>query len=258
MKTQNGTQKKSLQWSFGVHVAILLLGFLPFAHQMAKEEPKEVLVELGFVEMPQIVEAGSQGLQARSPIFNEQPEPTADKPTDNPIPVDETNPTTETTVADDVSLIPSDVTSNDDTKVTASESNTTGTDAETHADGGGEGSPIEGNQQGAATAGDGGGGDGLEGNGIITRRVIYREDISKAAKVNGRITLNICINRQGRVVYVAYDPEKTTITDHDVINQASHLAAKYRFEEKYSGPIKECGQLTFIFSIEKPLVAEFF
>ncbi|MGB3078587.1 MAG: hypothetical protein WBB31_05875, partial [Saprospiraceae bacterium] len=99
MKNQNATQKKSLQWSFGVHVALLLLGFLPFAHQMAKEEPKEVLVELGYVEMPQIVEAGSQGLQARSPVFNETPEPTADKPTDNPVPVDETNPTTETTVA---------------------------------------------------------------------------------------------------------------------------------------------------------------
>lgn len=258
MKTQIVTQKKSLQWSIGVHVAILLFGFLPFAHQMAKEEPKEVLVELGYVEMPQIIEAGSEGLQARSPVFNEEPEPTSDKPTDHPVPVEETNPTKETTVAEDVSLIPSEVVSDDDTEVTASETNDSGSDTETHADGAGEGSPIEGNQSGAATAGDGGGGDGLEGNGIITRRVIYREDISKVAKVNGRVTLNICINRQGRVVSVAYDPEKTTITDNDVIYQASQLAAKYRFEEKYSGPAKECGQLTFIFSIEKPLRAEFF
>lgn len=258
MKTQTVTQRKSLQWSVGVHVAILLLGFLPFAHHMAKEEPKEILVELGYVDMPQFVQSGSEGLQAKSPVFNEQPEPNADKPTLDPVPVDETKPTTETTIADDVSLLPTDVTSNDDIEVTASENNDHGTDAETHADGGGEGSPIEGNQNGAATSGDGGGGDGLEGNGIITRRVIYREDISKAAKVNGRVTLNICINRQGRVIYVAYDPDKTTITDNDVINEASHLAAKYRFEPKYAGPAKECGQLTFIFSIEKPIVAEFF
>jgi len=258
MKTQNLTQKKSLQWSFGVHVALLLLGFLPFAHQMVKEEPNEVLLELGYVEMPQVAEAGSEGLQARSPVFNEEPEPTADKLTDDPVPVDETNPAEETTIAEDVSLIQTDVVSNEDTEVTASESNDSGSDAETHADGGGEGSPIQGDQSGAATAGDGGGGDGLEGNGIITRRVIYRQDISKAAKVNGKVVLNICINKAGRVVSVAYDPVKTTITDHAVINEASNLAAKYRFEEKYTGPAKECGQLTFIFRIEKPIIAEFF
>ncbi|MEO6131099.1 MAG: hypothetical protein ABIQ02_04580 [Saprospiraceae bacterium] len=258
MKTQTETQKKSIQWSVGVHVAILLLGFLPFAHQMAKVEPEEFLVELGYQEIPQEVMAGSEGLQAKSPVFNETPEPTTDKPTVDPVPVDKTDPAPETTIAEDNSQVTSDVVTNDDTEVTASPTNDSGTDQETHADGGGQGSPIEGNQSGAATSGDGGGGDGLEGNGVITRRVIYREDISKAAKVNGRITLNICINRQGKVVSVAYDPDKTTITDNDLINQASHMAARYRFEQKYSAPIKECGQLTFIFRIEKPVVAEFF
>ena len=258
MKTQDVTQKKSLQWSFGLHAGLLILGFLPIAHQMAKEDPKEYLIELGYEDQPQEVASGSEGLQARSPIFNEQPEPTTDKSVDNPIPVKETAPVEETTIAKDDAEVTSEVVTETDTEIAASEDNGNGSDAETHAQGGGEGSPIEGNQDGAATAGNGGSGDGLEGTGIITRRVIYREDISKAAKVNGKVTLNICINRQGRVEYAGYDPEKTTITDHDIIKQATELALKYRFEPKYTAPKKECGQLTFIFSIEKPLVAEFF
>ncbi len=257
MKTQKVTEKKSLQWSFGVHAGLLLLGLLPIAHQIAKVEPKEYFVELGYQEIPQVVQSGSEGLQARSPIYNEQPEPTTDKPTKDPVPVEETQPVTETTVAKDVSEVQSDVVTKDDTEVTATENNGNGADAETHADGGGEGSPIPGDQQGAATAGNGGGGDGLEGTGIITRRVIYREDISTIAKINGKVVLNICINRQGRVVYAGYDPDKTTITDHDIIMQATDLALKYRFEEKYSAPMKECGQLTFIFSIDEPATEEF-
>ncbi len=256
MKTQNVTQNKSLQWSFGMHAGLLILGFLPFAHQVMKVEPIEYLVEIGYEELPQMMESGSEGLQARSPVFNEEPEPTTDKPADNPIPVEETEPVKETTIAKDVSEVTSEVVTDSDTEVAASENNGNGSDAETHAEGGGEGSPIDGHQQGAATTGDGGGGDGLEGDGIITRRVIYREDISKAAKVNGRITLNICINRQGRVEYAAYDPEKTTITDNEIIKQATHLAIRYRFEEKYSAPKRECGQLTFIFTIEEPIVTE--
>ena len=206
MKTQTLSQNKSLQWSFGLHAVLLILGFLPFAHQIVKEAPKEYVIEFGYEEAPQFVDSGSEGLQARSPVFNEEPEPTTDKEMDNPAPVEETDPVRETTIAKDVSEVTSDVVTDSDTEISASESNGNGTDAETHAEGGGEGSPIYGNQQGAANAGDGGGGDGLEGNGIITRRVIYREDISKAAKVNGKIVLDICINRQGRVEYASYDP----------------------------------------------------
>jgi len=258
MKTQTVSEKKSLQWSFGVHAGLLALAFLPFAHAALKVEPKEYIVEIGYEEEPQIIESGSEGLQARSPIYNEEPEPTSDKPTEDPVPVDETDPIEETTVAEEVSDVTTDVVTTDaETEVTASETNGNGSDEETHAEGGGEGSPIEGNQDGAATAGDGGGGDGLEGNGIITRRVIYREDISKAAKVNGKIVLDICINRQGRVEYAAYDPDKTTITDKEIIKEATYLALKYRFEEKYNAPKRECGELTFIFRIEQPVIEEF-
>ncbi len=250
MKTLNVTRNKSFEWSLGIHGAFLLLGLLPLAHQASKDEPVEYQVELGFIEMPETTMSGSEGLESRSPVYNEEPQPTTDAPEKAPIPVETSEPVEEVTVAEEVSEIESDVTAESETDVVASESNAHGSDSETHADGGGAGSPLEGDKDGGAMAGDGGAGDGLDGDGIITRKIIYREDIGRIAKVNGRIVLDLCINRQGKVEYVAYNADKTTIMDKDLIRQATNIAARYRYEANYTGPKRDCGQLTFIFTIE--------
>lgn len=256
MKTLTLTQDKSFRWSFGLHAGLLLIAFLPFAHKVMEKQPLTYILEVGYMEEPQEVASGSEGLQARSPIYNEEPEPTMDKPAEEPIPVDETEPVEQVTIAENNSEVISDVTSEEPTDVVASESAASGSDTETNASGGGNGSPIEGNQDGGAMAGDGGGGDGLEGDGIITRKVIYRENITSVAKMNGRVTLDICIDRAGKVIYAAYDPEKTTITDTEIIKQATYLAVRYRFESKYNAPKKEWGELTFIFRIDEAIAAK--
>jgi hypothetical protein len=256
MKTLNVTRNKSLEWSLGIHAGLLLLGFMPLLQKQVQVEPKEYIIEFGYEEIPETTMSGSEGLQARSPIFNEEPEPTTDSPEKDPIPVDAAEPVKEITLAEDVSELESDVVMESDVDVIASEEGNSGSDAETHADGGGSGSPLEGDQDGAAMAGDGGAGDGLEGDGIITRRIIYHENISRLAKENGRIVLNICINRQGRVEYVGYDADKTTIIDKATIREATLIASRYRFEENYSAPKRECGQLTFIFTVQQPVAVE--
>jgi hypothetical protein len=256
MKTLTLSRNKSFEWSFGLHAGLLLIALLPFAHKAMEEKPLEYILEIGYMEEPQEMASGSEGLQARSPIYNEEPEPTTDQPADEPIPVDETEPVEETTIAENNSEVISDVTTEEQVDVVASESSASGSDTETSANGGGNGSPIEGNQDGAAMDGDGGGGDGLEGDGIITRKVIYRENITSVAKVNGRVTLDICIDREGKVIYAAYDPEKTTITDTEIIKQATYLAVRYRFEAKYNAPKKEWGELTFIFRIDEDIAAK--
>jgi hypothetical protein len=256
MKTLTLTRNKSFEWSFGLHAGFLLIAFLPFAHQVMEKKPMEYILEVGYQEVPESMASGSEGLQARSPVFNEEPEPTSDQPAEEPIPVEDTEPVEETTIADNDAEVISDVTAETESDITASETTADGADAETHGDGGGNGSPIEGNQDGAAMEGDGGGGDGLEGDGIITRKVIYREDISSVAKVSGRVVLDICIDREGKVIYAAYDPEKTTITDTEIIKQAYYLAVRYRFEAKYNAPKKEWGELTFIFSINEDVVSK--
>jgi hypothetical protein len=253
MKTLAISRDKSFEWSFGLHAALLLLAFLPFAHKMIQKQPELMMIEVTYMEDIEERSIGSEGLQARSPVYNDEPEPTMDRPNEEPVPVEDIEPVEEMTIAENNSQVISDVTSEEATDIVASESAADGSDEETSAMGGGNGSPIEGNQDGAAMEGDGGGGDGLEGDGIITRKVIYRENITGVAKVNGRITMTICIDRQGRVIYAAYDPEKTTITDTQIIKEASYLATRYRFEPKYDAPKKEWGQLTFIFSIDEDI-----
>lgn len=256
MKALTLSHDKSLHWSFGVHAGLLLIAFMPLAHKVMERESTEYILEIGYQEIPEEIASGSEGLQARSPIYNDEPEPTSDRLAEEIIPINDDQPVEDIKIAETNSDIESEVVMDSDINVVASAPGADGSDSETSANGGGEGSPIEGDQDGAAMEGDGGGGDGLEGDGIITRKIIYRENITGAAKISGRITLNVCIDRAGRVIYAAYDPEKTTITDNEIIRQASILALRYRYEAKYNAPQRECGQLTFIFSIDDDVVSK--
>ena len=257
MKTLTVTRNKSLEWSIGLHTGLILLALLPFAHKAMEQKPLEYILEVGYYEIPEERTSGSEGLAAMSPVYNEEPQPTTEQPMEEPIPVDEVEPVEEVTIAENESEVISDVTTETaETDVVASETSASGSDTETNANGGGAGSPIEGNQDGAATAGDGGAGDGLEGDGIITRKIVYRENITSVAKVSGRVTLNISIDRQGKVTYAAYDPDKTTITDKEIIKQATYLALRYRYAEDYTAPKKEWGKLTFIFRIDESVVGK--
>ena len=105
MKTLTVSRNKSFEWSFGLHAGILLIAFLPFAHKAIEQKPLEYILEIGYMEEPQEVASGSEGLQARSPIFNEEPEPTSEQPAEEPIPIDETEPVEETTIAENNSEV---------------------------------------------------------------------------------------------------------------------------------------------------------
>ena len=73
MKTLKVTRNKSLEWSLGIHFGILMLGFIPLMHKINTPPTVEYLVEIGYEEFPEIKDAGSEGLKAMSPIFNEEP-----------------------------------------------------------------------------------------------------------------------------------------------------------------------------------------
>jgi hypothetical protein len=109
---------------------------------------------------------------------------------------------------------------------------------------------AEGDSQGTDSEGTDEGQTGLDGNGVITRRVIHREDVTKAAEYSGIIAVNLCIDRRGYVVSVSKNAERTTIEDSDIIRKALNIAAGYRFEVDYSAAKRECGVLTFVFDID--------
>lgn len=89
------------------------------------------------------------------------------------------------------------------------------------------------------------------GDGLFNRKVIYRADVKSVTKEEGKIVINLCVNREGRVVYTKYNKETSTIDSPDVLRKALEVAQDYRFEKDYTAPDKQCGKLTFIFEIEE-------
>lgn len=94
-----------------------------------------------------------------------------------------------------------------------------------------------------------GSGDGREYVGVITRKVIYRADIAEAAENSGTIAVDVCINRQGRILEIGYNVEKTTTSDMDMVRHALDIASQYRFAPDFEAAYLECGTMTFIFDV---------
>ena len=112
------------------------------------------------------------------------------------------------------------------------------------ASGSGKGSKNNGDSHIGTTPGD------RPGDGIFDRRVIFRPEIQKITKEEGKIVVNICINQDGRVVYVKPDKSNTTITDMDNVRKAVEMTTQYKFERDVSAPYKQCGKMTYIFKID--------
>ncbi len=90
----------------------------------------------------------------------------------------------------------------------------------------------------------------FDGDGVFGRKVIYHAPIKKLAEQNGRIAINMGIDRAGKVVAVAYNKEYSTITDKNLIVRALKMATQYRFESDYTAPSIQYGRMTFIFDIK--------
>ena len=100
------------------------------------------------------------------------------------------------------------------------------------------------------TANEGNNGMDFSGDGLLNRPVIYRADVKKLTKEEGKIVVDICVSRAGRVVYAKYNEDKSTITTMSIIRKAVATAQKYKFKRDSSLPNKQCGRLSFIFEIE--------
>ena len=93
-------------------------------------------------------------------------------------------------------------------------------------------------------------GDDEIGYGPFGRQVIYRPDVKSLTKENGKIRVELCINRDGKVLSSKHIEEGSTIDDPKQIKNAVTMGKKYRFEKDYSAPKKHCGYLTFVFTID--------
>lgn len=95
--------------------------------------------------------------------------------------------------------------------------------------------------------------DGLsfDGDGLLTRKVVYRANLDDIIKKSGKIVINLCVNRDGKVIYNKVDRAKSDRFSSSVLRDAEKAAGRYRYERDYTVAERQCGRLTFIVKIQK-------
>lgn len=124
--------------------------------------------------------------------------------------------------------------------------------------GSGTGTGSGGANTGTGTGGGGGTGNGTGGGvgdgagvdfdaiGILKRKVVSRPDIKDLARENAQsVVFNMCINREGAVTYIRYNPKMSKTKDVNFIREATKKMSQYKFQSDPKAPRKECGTYTF-------------
>ncbi len=257
MKTQEkANKKKSMLITIGVHSAIFLAAMIPVASQLDLDisDADSYVIPIEFAEF---ASSSEEGLKAASQVHDPEVKPVVNAQEPEPDIIEAEKISDVAQMTEDVELVESEVIEETLEEVAASEDVHPGDAEIVSSEGGSDATLAEGDSKGTDESGDDEGQSGLDGDGVITRRVIHREDITRVAEYSGIIAVNLCIDRRGHVISVAKNDERTTITDSDILRRALDIATGYRFEVDYSAARRECGVLTFVFEIDNDIAADY-
>lgn len=90
-------------------------------------------------------------------------------------------------------------------------------------------------------------GSGMVGGGLGSRGVKYEPTISDNSQKIGKVVLNVCVDRSGKVISAEYTQKGSTTTDTDLRALAERSAMKFVFTE--STIEKQCGTITVDFKV---------
>lgn len=124
--------------------------------------------------------------------------------------------------------------------------------------GSGTGTGAGGANTGSGTGGGGGTGNGTgggsgDGSGVdfdeigqLKRKVVSRPDLKELAREKAQsVVYDMCINREGSVTYIRYNPKLSKTKDIKFIREATIKMQQYKFQKDMTAPRKECGTFTF-------------
>lgn len=279
-ENENKNKKKSRAIAFFFAVTLTAIAFAPLLNSMQPDEPMyETVVTVDFrdtkfqkaskkpsaegikggKETPKKVEKlpvhEVKPLPPKPPVVTtpkkENPVPTA--PKKSPIPP---KPTPKSTTPVSVPKQPKENLPTPAESKTNTPTETTETNKKDEP-GNGNGAGNKGDGKASAssdgddvTPGDGDEGLDFSGDGIFGRKVTYRADVKKLTQEEGKIVVNLCVDRAGRVVYAENNEELSTIKTPHLVDKTVRTAKKYRFDKDYTAATKECGKLTFIFKLD--------
>ena len=90
----------------------------------------------------------------------------------------------------------------------------------------------------------------FDGDGLLTRKVIYRANLNEIIKETGKIVMSLCVNREGAVTFAEADRKTSTIKNENLLRLAELTFKKYRYEKDYTVSDTQCGKFSFIFNIQ--------
>ena len=269
-------RKRGFFISFFLHTAIIAVGLLPFLSSDSEvQQDNTQFVVLDFTDFKPASSEGAAPAKSKAvqqqkksvkksvpmakPVPKPKPAPETPKRKVNTAPSKErpveSHPTKNETVKEqpmekpepreDIPKTPTEAKTDEDAvkKTTATSNASEATKKSSKETGAGKGKKSDGKHNHGINVGD------FEGDGIFNRRVIYRADVKKITKQEGKIVVNLCINREGKVFYAKANKDASTIKDYNVVRKAVHLTTRYRFERDYTAPEKQCGKLTYIFEM---------
>ncbi|MDX1409105.1 MAG: hypothetical protein R3330_13245 [Saprospiraceae bacterium] len=114
----------------------------------------------------------------------------------------------------------------------------------------GDGRGTQGRTEGVGTDGQSMRWGEFSDDGLFNRKVIHRANVARLAVSQGKIVIKLCVDRNGQVVWVKYDRDRSSLHNPDLISRAEATAEEYKFEKDPAAPTQQCGALTFIFQIE--------
>lgn len=91
-------------------------------------------------------------------------------------------------------------------------------------------------------------GSGRVGGGLSGRGVEYEPSFTDSSQKTGKVTLTICVNKDGKVQTADFTQKGSTTSDPYLIGTAQKTALKYRFSK--SEAESQCGTVTIDFRLQ--------
>ncbi len=81
------------------------------------------------------------------------------------------------------------------------------------------------------------------GEGLGKRKILNQPNILILSEEDGKVVLNVCVNRNGKVISADFEPSKSTITKESLVSLATRKVKEFWWEK--SRKKEQCGYIVF-------------
>jgi outer membrane biosynthesis protein TonB len=270
---KSGINKLAVGLSIVVNAALIACCFVPFSENSAAntlnvEKQDSILINVDLSDyqkpkvIPQEIKQPIRRMEAKPERFANLPEkpeikpaplapapkpkphvpePEAAKPNPTPAPAPVVSKPLITSTAPDAPRL-----------VSGNSENNTTSDIKASPDGKGNGKGLgtgTGNESnnGTATGGTGTGTGSAPFTGLMYRKVISRPSMTVRSELEGKVVVEVCVDRLGKVIDATIKTKNTTATDASLIERSLSYARQYKYEAKEDAPERQCGYISFIY-----------